>query len=233
MPIRISTFPSCLIALLVLCAGPAPVVAAPKLYDVEIIIFSQNSRSDQGEAWHQPDAEAGRAQGVSPQNRFTELSSSRYRLKPVRYSLQQGGEYTVLYHRAWRQLAYSPSRAVDYPVQAMSNDSRHSVEGTIRLVRGRYLHLDMDLLMMDTATQPPGQHADDPGNRPAYRLNEKRRIKRSDLHYFDHPRFGVLALITPVSAPKPDAEEQTGADAAPVTESPPRSPDDSAGQASP
>ena len=233
MPIRISAFHSCLIALLVLSAGPAPVVAAPKLYDVEIIIFSHNTRSDQGEAWHQPDAEAGRAQGVSPQNRFTELSSSHYRLKPVRYSLQQGGEYTVLYHRAWRQLAYSLSRAVDYPVHALSNDSRNSVEGTVRLVRGRYLHLDMDLLLMDAATQPPGHYADGPGITPAYRLIEKRRIKSSDLHYFDHPRFGVLALVTPYSTPAQTVEENTGEQTGPAADSAPQAVDDAAGQASP
>jgi hypothetical protein len=232
MPSRISTLHRCLLALLVLCAGPAPLVAAPELYDVEIIIFSQNARSDQGEAWHQADAEAGRAQGVSPQNRFTELSSSRYRLKPVRYSLQQGGDYTVLYHRAWRQLAYSPSRAVDYPVHALSDDSRNSVEGTVRLVRGRYLHLDMDLLLRDTGLQPPGHYADGPGYTPAYRLIEKRRIKRSDLHYFDHPRFGVLALVTPVSAPKPNTAEQTDTDAAPAADTAPQT-DDAAGPTSP
>lgn len=236
MPIRIATFHRCLLALLVLCTGPAPLVAATKLYDVEIIIFTHNTRSDQGEAWHLSEAEAGRVQGGFQRNRFTELSASGHRLKPVRYSLQQGGEYTVLYHRAWRQLAYSPSRAVDYPVQAMPNDSRNSVEGAIRLVRGRYLHLDMDLLLRDNATHPPGYYAEGPGITPAYRLTEKRRIKSSDLHYFDHPRFGVLALVTPYSAPAQTEEEntgeQTGAAAPPAADTAPQA-DNAAGPTSP
>jgi hypothetical protein len=233
MPIRIATFHRCLIALLVLCTGPAPLVAAPQLYDVEIIIFSNNTRSDQGEAWREPEAAAGPVQGGFRQNRFTELASSRHRLKPVRYSLQQGGEYTVLYHRAWRQLAYSPSRAVDYPVQAMSDDSRNSVEGTIRLERGRYLHLDMDLLLRENATHPPGYFAEGPGITPAYRLTEKRRIKSSELHYFDHPRFGVLALVTPYSAPAQTVEEDTGEQTGPAADSTPQAVDDAAGQATP
>lgn len=232
MPIRITTFHSSLIALLVLCAGPAPLAAAPELYDVEIIIFSHNTRSDQGEVWREPEAAAGPLRGGFQRNRFTELSASNHRLKPVRYSLQQGGEYTVLYHRAWRQLAYSPSRAVDYPVQAMSDDRRNSVEGTIRLVRGRYLHLDMDLLLRDNATHPPGYYAEGQGITPAYRLIEKRRIKSSDLHYFDHPRFGVLALVTPYRAPAQTLEE-TGEQAGPAADSAPQAVDDAAGPASP
>lgn len=237
MPIRISAFRRCLPVLLVLCAGPAPVEAASQLYDVEIIIFTHNTRTDQGEAWQQPDAATARTAGEFRQNRFTELSSSSYRLKPVRYSLQQGGEYTVLYHRAWRQLAYSPSRAVDYRVNALADDNRNSVEGSIRLVRGRYLHLDMDLLLKEVATQPPGHYTDGPVTMPAYRLTEKRRIKRSDLHYFDHPRFGVLALVTAYRTPAQTVDEntaeQTGPGEPPAADTAPQAVDDAAGPTSP
>ncbi len=237
MPIRISTFRRCLLALLVLCAGPAPAVAASQLYDVEIIIFTHNTRSDQGEVWQQPDAATARAPGEYRQNRFTELSSSSFRLKPVRYSLQQGGEYTVLYHRAWRQLAYSTSRAVDYRVNAHADDNRNSVEGSVRLVRGRYLHLDMDLLLKEVAMQPSGHDSDGPVTMPAYRLTEKRRIKSSDLHYFDHPRFGVLALVTPYRTPAQTVDENTAEQTGPgepaAADTAPQAVDDTAGPASP
>lgn len=237
MPIRILTFRRCLPVLLVLFAGPATVAAASQLYDVEIIIFTHNTRSDQGEVWQQPDAATARAPGEFRQNRFTGLSSSSYRLKPVRYSLQQGGEYTVIYHRAWRQLAYSPSRAVDYRVNALADDKRNSVEGSVRLVRGRYLHLDMNLLLKEVATQPPGHYTDGPVAMPAYRLTEKRRIKTSDLHYFDHPRFGVLALVTahrtPVQTVDENAVEQTGPDTPTAADTAPQAVDDTAGPASP
>ena len=31
------------------------------------------------------------------------------------------------------------------------------------------------------------------------RLKESRRMRSSELHYFDNPLFGVLALITPLN----------------------------------
>ena len=184
----------------------APGAFAQRLYDVEIIVFSHNTGHDQGETWQQPGDGAGRATGQFQDNRFTELSSSRYRLGPVRYSLQADGAYTVLFHRAWRQQASSPSNVADYPLHSFSNDTNSSVDGAISLVRGRYLHLDVDLLLMHASGGAPGQYSDGPGSTPAYRLREKRRIKSSELQYFDHPRFGLVAMVTPVSAPKPATE---------------------------
>jgi hypothetical protein len=33
-----------------------------------------------------------------------------------------------------------------------------------------------------------------------YRLNESRRIKVSETHYFDHPKFGALVRVSPARA---------------------------------
>lgn len=197
-----------------ICAAPG--AYAQRLYDVEIIVFTHNTGQDQGETWQQPVDGAGRARGQFQDNRFTELSSSRYRLGPVRYSLQADGAYTVLFHRAWRQQASSPSSVADYPLHSFSNDTNSSIEGAISLVRGRYLHLDVDLLLMNAAGGAPGQYSDGPGNTPAYRLREKRRIKSSELQYFDHPRFGLVAMVTPYSAPKPAAEATPAESAEPA-----------------
>ena len=211
-------------ALLAACIhNPA---AAARLYDVEIIIFRHDRQADQDEAWHTPDSTAGRASGQFREGRFTELSASRYRLNPVRYSLQRSDGYSVLFHRAWRQVAYGPSQAADYPVHSFSDDRRNSVEGTVRLERNRYLHLDVDLLLMNAADAAPGQYSGEPGSTPAFRLREKRRIKSSELHYFDHPRFGLLAVVTPYAAPQKSEPPAEAAPApAPDTDSSPAASD--------
>ena len=186
-----------LAAVLMLPAMYAAVAPAASLYDVEIIIFTNNSDTDQGETPGISGDSAGR--GMATGNRFTDLSSRQFRLGPVSYSLQQGGNYTVLLHRAWRQPA---SAGGAYPVRASAGGS--SVEGGIRLTRGRYLHLDVDLLLRD---------AGGAGYASSHRLAEKRRMRSNDLHYFDHPRFGMLAMITPYqpaeqpAQPEPDAAQ--------------------------
>jgi hypothetical protein len=43
---------------------------------------------------------------------------------------------------------------------------------------------------------------------PTFRLAEKRRITSSELHYFDHPRFGMLAMVTPYEPPEEIVPEE-------------------------
>lgn len=41
-----------------------------------------------------------------------------------------------------------------------------------------------------------------------YRLAQNRRIRLNELHYFDHPVFGVLLVVSPVQADEADQTEQ-------------------------
>ena len=180
--------------------------AETRLYNVEVIIFTHNNGAGDGE--HAVRADLDNT-GFFSEQRVTGLSSSSHRMGPASYSLQNDGAHTVLLHRAWRQPAVRASAATAYPVQTEPY-SASRVDGTIRLLRGRYLHLDIDLLLhlaQDNATREPGTDS----HASAYRLREKRRIKRTQMHYFDHPRFGVLAMVTahrPVSKDGNDTQEQ-------------------------
>ena len=156
-----------------------------------------------------------RPSGVFPENRFTELSPQFYSMDNIRGGLAAARGYSVLFHRAWRQLAYDRASAIDYPVHSFANKGSNSVEGTITLIVERYLHLDLDLLLMQAGSRRPVLYSDGPGSVPAYRLNEKRRVRSGELHYFDHPQFGVIARITPYIPPEQPPEPQTGLDVTP------------------
>lgn len=56
------------------------------------------------------------------------------------------------------------------------------VEGSVALLLNRYLMLDADL----SYTQPNGS---------SFRLRERRRMKRDELHHLDSPRLGVIARV--------------------------------------
>jgi len=133
------------------------------------------------------------------------------------------------------------------------------VFGRVRLIRKRYLHLELDLLYRPEAerlderlsperwpTHPQARVAEDPavvdsGMPPAgtvaaadvppmategettalsepmdpwtvsgFRLKQSRRVRSGELHYFDHPLFGVLARIKKVEPPGSE-EEAPGA----------------------
>lgn len=59
------------------------------------------------------------------------------------------------------------------------------LDGSVRLLLGRYLHLDADLVY----TQPVE------GGHLSYRLNERRRMRRDELHHLDSPKLGVIARV--------------------------------------
>lgn len=80
------------------------------------------------------------------------------------------------------------------------------IDGTIRLRTTRFLHVDVDIayfpeeFLQTLRTQKQG--AVNPEqlvvNRNAdyVRLTETRKIKLNELHYFDHPLFGVLLQVS-------------------------------------
>lgn len=78
------------------------------------------------------------------------------------------------------------------------------LNGMIGLVQSRYLHLDVDLVYQ---ARTPGAGESQPNGDTevtrTYRMQQSRRILNDNLYYFDHPRFGVLAKVTPFKLPEP------------------------------
>lgn len=97
--------------------------------------------------------------------------------------------------------------------------------GNVKLYLGRFLHLVTDVQMQAPAAVSPqrsyrasppsafGQnygYAPDGYGREApvyYAINDDRIMKSGDLRYFDHPKFGILAMLTRVE----DAVDPLGA----------------------
>lgn len=72
-------------------------------------------------------------------------------------------------------------------------------------------------LFVDNAvlpSQPEGEPEEKAAEiRQMIPMQQSRRMRSGELHYIDHPRLGVLAIITPVEAPVmelEDAPEQSG-----------------------
>ena len=176
--------------------------ALPPIYDIEIIVFMNITPNDDGEQWDKPDSAAIEPSGFFPEDQFTELAAAFYSLENISFALDHSGRYSVLFHRAWRQLAYDKAHAVAYPIHSFTDNGRDSIEGIIKLVRERYLHLDVNLQLMSAAQGTEVLYSTDPGSEPAFELVETRRIKSNVLHYFDHPRFGMIARVTPYLPPE-------------------------------
>jgi hypothetical protein len=184
-------------------SSQAETVAQPALYDVEVVVFRNRSPQADGEQWPQRRVEADRGFSSKPvETGIEELAREQRSLQAVADSMQRSGAYDVLLHTAWRQPGLDRTLAQPYTVPHGLERRGYRLEGTIRLVRERFLHLDIDLLLSKPpATFIPGQAMDIPD--PVYELKEARRVRRGELHYFDHPWLGVIAQVVAYEAPEP------------------------------
>jgi hypothetical protein len=117
--------------------------------------------------------------------------------------------YQPLVHVGWVQpgLPETDSKPIDLGTFGVLNPS-----GTVRVHLARYLHITLDLTYQGTGTAGPavaGDGLDEIVLAPEYRLKTTRSARSNELHYFDHPAFGVLVRITPV--PTQDAGRRPAA----------------------
>ncbi|MCR9277428.1 MAG: peptidoglycan binding protein CsiV [Pseudomonadaceae bacterium] len=127
---------------------------------------------------------------------------------------------SILFHGAWRQDV--PGRETPYPVMLVEPSG--SLFGTLSVTVNRFLHVSADLnfpvtgsaVIVDNTAQTEVSPGDELQAQPApadiaqtatqlvsgvMRLQESRRVRSEELHYLDHPRFGVLLRIQEISFP--------------------------------
>ncbi len=96
--------------------------------------------------------------------------------------------------------AVEPTSGLLPPIPALP-PLRTPLDGTATLGLQRYLYLTLDLVLLpaDLPTDPTALA--DGTTFGGFRLTETRRMRSKELHYFDHPVFGAVVLITPRAAP--------------------------------
>ena len=163
-------------------------------YEVEVIVFAENQPQEAVEE-DIPARASENEQTVSLKpsvigagfpREFQRIPPKDLRLKKELARLERSERYTPLLHIGWYQPGHhrTEARAVHL------HDLEKSLDGTVKLARERYLHLFVDLLYY-------GRGASSWGNVPAH-LREHRRMRSRELHYIDHPRFGILVQAVPV-----------------------------------
>ena len=109
--------------------------------------------------------------------------------------------YAPLLHIGWVQpgLAEADAPTLDLATLGVLNPS-----GTVRVHLSRFLHITLDLTYQAAAGEAPalgvGDELSEVTLAPRYRLKTTRSARSGELHYFDHPAFGVLVRVRPVPA---------------------------------
>lgn len=156
-----------------------------KLYQVEILVIENLSPAlVSEEQWAPGPAELpGIAEAVEP----TVALSTSSKLFSALTTLENDANYRILAHRTWTQPA--EERQATKPILIRSQD--RTLDGVFRFYVSRFFHVELNLAFGEAgARQDSGA--------PLYRISERRRIRTTEVQYIDHPKFGVLVLVTPV-----------------------------------
>jgi hypothetical protein len=154
-----------------------------------------------------PDPAVGAAEGATAAGgdplAFRVLPPDQLQLNAEYRKLTNGGAYRPVLHAGWVQpgLPEDQAKPFDLTLLGVTNP-----RGNVRVYLSRFLHVRLDLSYQDGAkaaaptAEPPGNELREITFAPQYRLVTERQTRSGELHYFDHPAFGVLVKVTPVPA---------------------------------
>ena len=172
-----------LAALLLLAAWPGQATAQTTWYAVEMIIFANlDGDGRYAESWRDEHGLPDRA-GALPvgTGAVAAVSPSDYRLSGIWQALRASRGYRPLRHLAWTQRGTSERSA---PQILVGEEPDAPVQGVVQLSRSRFLHVKADLVYQDVDR--------------SYRFTARRKMRSNELHYLDHPMFGLLVIATPL-----------------------------------
>ena len=231
-----------LVLLILAFAGASlPAWAKSRWYQVEVIVFRQaDTEAVGGETWpalkslpdfrnsvellidlpdFSDEPPVKNEVSIPGPIAFESLSMSDLQMTGVYRRLRKLSAYDPVLHVGWRQPGFGSSRArsvyiSDKPAVTTETmmDSNgvtfeaakvvRRVEGTVRVRTGRLLHVNVDFVNY--------------GEESPLRITEQRRVMLKELHYFDHPLFGVIVRVVPYRIPAPTDQVENAAGPDPV-----------------
>lgn len=170
-------------------------------YKMELIVFEQQSPTDEGFRQRNQSLE-----WPEDLKRLNSADGQRYAsvavgsgMASVFRKLERSPDHTPLSQLAWMQPVEKDKSGKAVRI------SREEVDGYIRLQRGTYLHLVVEMKYTPSSYGDitlPFEYSDNLFGETStenYYIKERRRILLKEMHYFDHPKFGVIVQVSPLA----------------------------------
>lgn len=186
---RLPTFALSLLLVLA-AAAPMPSTAAGSgAYVVEILVFraitppsgEDLSAPPEGRGFNGASSSGSGAGDNGVPAVLRTLDASQMQLGGMASKLRASHEWTVIAHAGWVQTATEWPRHDGLSLQQLGINA-NGLTGSVYVEHGQYLHLGFDLRL---------------GEGSGWSLRELRKIRFNEKNYFDHPGFGVIAIVSP------------------------------------
>jgi len=113
-------------------------------------------------------------------------------------------DYEILFHGRWSQTTSDRKAAPYIRIDLAAIGRSHTLTGVLRLFATDLLYVDTFLRYRPAEQQSTNQisKSAEQNTQPYYFLKERRRVKFREVHFLDHPKFGVLLTVWPVKLPE-------------------------------
>ena len=149
---------------------------------------------------------------------FQNDSGADFAMEEIVQTLKRSRNYRVIDQNSWFQEIIDQSLASAVLIKTEIDDG-DIVVGEIKAYKKRFLHLDTNLYFAKESIDPSsfekkvilkeqikkGEFVIDEINlfeneklEFLYQINHSRKVRSKELHYVDHPKFGVIFQISPV-----------------------------------
>lgn len=156
-------------------ASGSAVAGSGKVFKIEVLVFAQDYYTT--EKFNDSQSRIEWPRRVSELSSYRPASKS---LQGIYARLKRSRHYRPLLHEAWTQSV--PANSLSAAVHL--TDPSGIVDGFFRLQRGHNLYM-----ITDVEYHPGGT---------VFRQHEKRRFKLNEIHYLDHPKFGLIVQVSPL-----------------------------------
>ena len=171
----------------------------------------QIATEDSFESFDSPESELLEIVPAEEPFQFRLLSLEELELTDAYRRLNNLNVYTLLAHGGWIQEGLSEEDA--FPFNLALLGALNPI-GTVQLHRNRFLHVTVALnyrARPGTPLPPQFSTHDDVLEEfnfpPVYELRATRLARRGELHYFDHPSFGLLVIVKRYTGPIENIKE--------------------------
>jgi hypothetical protein len=176
-------------------------------YDIEILVFRQFNSQNDDEELDIPNFRHLEL-NLELQDLFDrkeaiplEPAIEGYLSQPAQL-INVSPDYEILFHGRWSQISSDRKAAPYIQIDLPAIGRSHTLTGVLRLFSTDLLYFDT-FLRYRPAKKPTTEQTSEPeGQQPYYFLKERRRVKFREVHFLDHPKFGVLLTVWPVKLPE-------------------------------
>jgi hypothetical protein len=137
------------------------------------------------------------------------VDEEQWQMRGIIDRIDNSRDFQILLHQVWQQDGVALEASKSFNLRSIENDAG-VLDGTATLSMSRFLHLLLEInwLPNDKKRGTPlyGRLFGLMKNSTPYSINESRLMHRGEFHYFDHPYFGAVAVVTAVEEPEPDQD---------------------------